>query len=318
MSLLRDAKYIRMVAEAHQMPPVSEDACRTFLATTELVIRIVLFRCGRLCRQLCRRQMHAEELQAVISDMNLDYLLHACSGKNTYVLDDAGNWELDPTELPIQAEMQAIVEKRIRPPPALEIHCEWLCFQGTVCYSPPAPATEVVAAQTPPLQPSLPGKNVYIVREVAPHFLSAEASDFLATLTGIAEEYFRLIDRELTRISYRKWRYAVSVLQSHTRLQVLLPALMLYILRTSVDSAGNAPPQRLRQEDAAARHARGPGRQPPPQRRGPPAHRAALSAARGDVAHRLAQRQRQGGRFPHEVRTVACTPRAAVRSQATA
>lgn len=273
------------------MPTISEDACRNLLATTELILRTVLFRSGRLCRQLHRKKIHTEELNAILSDMNLSYLLNACSGTNAYVLDEAGMWELDPTEFLIHTEMQSIVEKKVRPTPKVELFCEWLCFHGVSC-APANPAPKPSEAAEPaPLQPALAGKNVYIVREVAPQFLSAEASDFLATLTGIIEEYFQLIDREMLQVSFKKWQYTVSVLRSHSRLQVLLPSLMLYLLQASVRSQGSAASQRFREENASSRRARGAALQRAAQPGGTPQHRRALPPPRRDVPSRLAQRQ---------------------------
>ena len=84
----------------------------------------------------------------------------------------------------------------------------------------------MAAPPSAPLRAESTGTNVHVVREVAPGFLTAEAADFLATLTAIAEEHFRLIDRELLGVCFKKWRYAVRVLATHTRLQPLLPALV--------------------------------------------------------------------------------------------
>lgn len=232
MALLRDAKYVRTIAQSNQMMPVAEDACRQLLAATELVVRTILFRCGRFCRHLQRSNLHVEELNAALSDANLTFLLRACSGPTNYVPAENGLWELDPTEIPLHAEMETIIERRLRPQPALELFAEWLAFQGLVFTQ--SRAQSVIVAAEPPPRPEPLSKNAYIVREVAPHFLTAEASDFLATLTGIVEEYFQLIDRELLRVDYRKWHYTIGVLASHARLQLLLPALMLYVLRAGV------------------------------------------------------------------------------------
>lgn len=241
MSYLRDVKYIKLIGESNHFLPVSEDAARFTLAHTELILRGLLFQTAKVVKRFKRKMIRAEDIKISLSDMNLNFLLSGSTQRETenYVEGDEGVWELDPTEISIQTEMQNIVENKLTPHKKLELSFEWLSFNGVIYSSkllaPPAGEEKQVVALPPPPRPiPEPSKNLFVVKEISPNVLSEEANDFFTTLTRILEEYFQMIDRDLIQFSFKKWQHTLSIIQTHAKLQVLLPFIFDFIMEHAV------------------------------------------------------------------------------------
>jgi len=74
MSYLRDAKYIKIIAESSGFKEPSEEACRFILSDIELTLRDIIFQAKKYSQKFRKRKIGVNEVKHVLEDMNLTYL----------------------------------------------------------------------------------------------------------------------------------------------------------------------------------------------------------------------------------------------------
>ena len=75
MSYLRDAKYVKSIAELCGFREPSEEACRFVLSEIELLMRDVIFQANKYSYKFHKKKIGMSELNHVLEDMNIMYLL---------------------------------------------------------------------------------------------------------------------------------------------------------------------------------------------------------------------------------------------------
>ncbi len=71
MSYLRDAKYVKSIAEQCGFREPSEEACRFVLSDIELMMRDVIFQANKYSLHFNKKRIGMSEIQHVLDDMNL-------------------------------------------------------------------------------------------------------------------------------------------------------------------------------------------------------------------------------------------------------
>lgn len=75
MSLLRDSKYVKNLAETSGFKEPSEEACRFILADVELLLRDIIYQANKYTRKFRKKTITKEEVKLALEDKNLTYIL---------------------------------------------------------------------------------------------------------------------------------------------------------------------------------------------------------------------------------------------------
>ena len=75
MSLLRDSKYVKNLAEVSGFKEPTEEACRFILADVELLLRDVIYQANKYTRKFKKSMITKNEINFVLEDKNLSYIL---------------------------------------------------------------------------------------------------------------------------------------------------------------------------------------------------------------------------------------------------
>lgn len=230
MSLLKDAKLIKTIAEAESYIELSEEACRYVLADAELLLRRLVLETAKNARRFNRTRAKPEDVEVSLESLNLNFLSIGASSTtpNIYTKADGSHLELDQSPMLIKDRIGEILKLKLLKKQKIDLNFEWLFLRGKL--NPRVERATVRAAldnrvshqATPALPTKRPfeefvaydhftdknNRAVYLIKEVSPDVLTKEANNFMGAFRETMEAYFEKIDSAQEAIDYKRLNYS--------------------------------------------------------------------------------------------------------------
>lgn len=232
MSYLKDAKIIKTIAENENFPELSEESCRYILSNSELLLRKIIIETIKIVRRFNRNKIKTEDIEIVLSELNLSFLLTGSSNSvpNHFMKTDNSHFELDPSNVLIKDQLVDILKHKLLKKKKTELSFDWLFVHGKInprfkneqrvsiapTHSLPKPFLENLSTQLPNFEDFADydyfteknNKVAYLIKEVNPNVLTKESTTFFEMYREIVESYFEKIDQSLSPIDYNRFNYS--------------------------------------------------------------------------------------------------------------
>jgi len=232
MSYLKDAKIIKTIAENENFPELSEESCRYILSNSELLLRKIIIETIKIVRRFNRNKMKTEDVEIVLSELNLSFLAIGSSNSvpNHFLRTDNSHFELDPSNVLIKDQLVDILKHKLLKKKKTELSFDWLFVNGKInprLKNEQAPSNNSIpsfakttlensSAQFPTFEAfanydyftEKNNKVAYLIKEVNPNVLTKESSTFFEMYREIVESYFEKIDQSLSPIDYNRFNYS--------------------------------------------------------------------------------------------------------------
>lgn len=134
MSYLKDSKYVKTIASTSNFKELTEEACRFILSEVELTLRKVILKSGKYAKKFKRNNINTKDLEIVLDDMNLDFILKGKSFcKDEYNVDeDSSNFKIDSKDMCIKSTMNDIILNRLKKKKKMKLHLDWFVINGKI------------------------------------------------------------------------------------------------------------------------------------------------------------------------------------------